>query len=95
MVIELSKFIDWPETGFEEIQWRCRRGRLLARRESILDHDFRVARHPSGNVFGLDAAGGRAHFLSSAGQFVSKVMEVDLVWSAVWTTNCLPLGLTS
>jgi len=49
----------------------------------------------SGDVFGLDAAGGRAHFLSSAGQFVSKVMEVDLVWSAVWTTNSLPLGLTS
>ncbi len=47
--------------------------------------------------FSLDtaAAVGRAHFLSSAGQLVSKVMEVDLVWSAVWTTKCFPSGLTS
>jgi hypothetical protein len=47
----------YPGTGLEKIQWRSRRGRLLARRESILDHDFRVARHPGGNVFRLDAAG--------------------------------------
>jgi hypothetical protein len=58
---------------------------------------FRFARHPPRGIFQSDTAStaGRAHFLSSAGQFVSKVMEVDLVWSAVWTTNCLPLGLTS
>ncbi len=41
------------------------------------------------------AARGKAHFLSSVGQLVSKVMEVDLVWSVVWTTNCLASGLTS
>jgi hypothetical protein len=35
------------------------------------------------------------HFFSAAGQFVSNVMEVDLVWSAVCTANRLPLGLTS
>jgi hypothetical protein len=37
------------------------------------------------------SAGGRAHFLSSAGQFVTNVMDVDLVWSVVWTTNCTVL----
>jgi len=41
------------------------------------------------------SAGSRAHFLSSTGQFVSNVMDVDLVWSVVWTTNCLASGLTS
>jgi len=41
------------------------------------------------------AAGGGTHFLNAAGQFVNKVMEVDLVWSVVCTTNCLASGLTS
>ncbi len=50
----------------------------------------------SGNVSSLDTATLVAgYLLSSAGQFVSKVMEVDLVWSVVCTTNCLASGLTS
>ena len=35
------------------------------------------------------------YFFSSAGQFVSKVIDEDLVRSAVSTAKCWPSGLTS
>ena len=34
----------------------------------------------------------RGYFFSVAGQLVSRVMEVDLVWSVVWTTICFAVG---
>jgi hypothetical protein len=37
----------------------------------------------------------RRYFFSSAGQFVSSVIEVDLARSAVSTAKCWPSGLTS
>jgi hypothetical protein len=35
------------------------------------------------------------YFFDADGQLVRRVMEVDLVWSVVWTTKCLASGLTS
>jgi hypothetical protein len=36
------------------------------------------------------SAGDKAHFLSSAGQFVTNVMDVDLVWSVALSEGNVP-----
>jgi len=53
VVTELSKFIDWPETGLEEINRDLPEedfGTMLS--ESGLEHNFQLARYPAIEIVG-------------------------------------------